>query len=281
MRIVLWGTRGSIAVPGSKTIRYGGNTTCVEMDLLGGQKVVIDAGTGIRELGDELLSRPEAVDIHLLVTHIHWDHILGFPFFSPIYHPETRIVVDGSIRAYKGLKTLFENRMGDGFFPVKFDELKANVTFKDSLEKAHTTRIGETNVDSIRLHHPGGGLGFRFREENKLFAFVTDNELSDDAWEGSKIEDYVRFCKGADLLIHDSQYTVSEIESRRGWGHTDTAHALALARDAEVKRLILYHHDPNRTDEDMDEVVAGCREWVERERASFTVEGAVEGEIFL
>ncbi|MBI4777231.1 MAG: MBL fold metallo-hydrolase [Deltaproteobacteria bacterium] len=281
MRIVLWGTRGSIAVPGSKTIRYGGNTTCVEMDLLGEQKIVIDAGTGIRELGDELLARDRAVDIHLLVTHIHWDHILGFPFFAPIYIPETRIIVDGNIRGYKGLKTLFENRMGDGFFPVKFDELKANITFKDSLEKEHRTRIGETDIDSIRLHHPGGGLGFRFREESKTFVFLTDNELSESSWEGCNIDDYVRFCKGADLLIHDCQYTESEIVTRRGWGHTDTARALALARDAEVKRLILYHHDPNRTDEDMDQVVAGCREWVERERACFTVEGAVEGEIFL
>ena len=281
MRIVLWGTRGSIAVPGSKTIRYGGNTTCVEIDLLGGQKVVIDAGTGIRELGDVLLSRDHVVDIHLLVTHIHWDHILGFPFFAPIYIPETRIAVDGNIRGYKGLKTLFENRMGDGFFPVKFDELRADITFKDSLERSHATRIGDTDVDAVRLHHPGGGLGFRFREENKTFVFLTDNELSNDAWEGCRIKDYIRFCRGADLLIHDCQYTEDEIKTRHGWGHSDTASALALARDAEVKRLVLYHHDPNRSDENMDEMVAGCREWVERERASFTVEGAIEGEIIL
>jgi len=278
MKVHVWGTRGSIAVPGARTLRYGGNTTCVEVDGSDGVKIVIDAGTGIRELGDAVVRRRGSVHMHLLVTHIHWDHILGFPFFAPIYRPDTQIVVDGNIRAYKGLKTLFENRMGDGFFPVAFDQLKANIRFLDALEKG-SRHIGCMRVDRARLQHPGGGFGFRLWDEgrNKTLVFLTDNELREDAWDGCRPGDYVEFSRNADVLIHDCQYLEEEIEQRRGWGHSDHGSVLDLARRAEVRRLVLYHHDPARTDEEVDRLVERCRSWVDRTGAGFEVEGAREG----
>ncbi len=279
MNVFLWGTRGSIAVPGKRTLRYGGNTACVEVNLSGGRRVVIDAGTGIQELGRVLRSRGEPVGMHLLITHIHWDHILGFPFFYPIYDESTEIEVDGSSRAYKGLMTLFENRMVDGFFPVRFEELKSRISFSDRMEKDGYRIIGDARIDSIRLQHPGGGLGFRFREGGKTFVFITDNELREDSWEGSRPADFVKFCSGADVLVHDCQYTEEEIIGRKNWGHSSCESVLRMAREAEVKRLVLYHHEPTRSDEGMDELVAWCKDWAERRDGCFEVEGAVEGEV--
>ena len=163
MKIKFWGTRGSTPVPGKDTIIYGGNTTCLEIDLIGGKRVIIDAGTGIRSLGNEFESRREDVDIHLLITHIHWDHILGFPFFSPIYKPSTKILVDGYNSCMKGLRYSFDNKMGDGFFPVRFEELEADIQFINRLSTGHL-EIDGTIIDSIPLRHPQGGLGFRFRD---------------------------------------------------------------------------------------------------------------------
>jgi phosphoribosyl 1,2-cyclic phosphodiesterase len=129
MKITFWGTRGSIASPGRDTAIYGGNTTCLEIVLNSGRRVVVDAGTGIRVLGEQLSKGKEKVDIHLLITHIHWDHVLGFPFFKPLYDPSTKIRVDGYPTCMKGLRFTFDNKMGDGFFPVKFSELKAQIPF--------------------------------------------------------------------------------------------------------------------------------------------------------
>ena len=133
MRIKFWGTRGSIAVPGKGTTLYGGNTTCLEVTLESRRKVIIDAGTGIRPLGEKLTAKKEAVDIYLLITHIHWDHVLGFPFFDPIYNQSTKISIDGYPTCMKGLKATFDNKMGDGFFPIKFDALKAKIHYLDRL----------------------------------------------------------------------------------------------------------------------------------------------------
>ena len=220
MRIKFWGTRGSIAVPGRQTIRYGGNTTCLEITLESGRVVVVDAGTGIRALGDKLASENEKVDIHLLVTHIHWDHVLGFPYFMPLYKSSSRIMIDGYPTCVNGLRNTFDNKMGDGFFPVKFDDLKAEIQYLEIL-KHRPLEIEGTVIDAMPLHHPQGGFGFRFREGEKTFVFLTDNELRKDGWRERSFDDYVKFCRDADLLIHDGQYTPEEIGERRDWGHSD------------------------------------------------------------
>jgi phosphoribosyl 1,2-cyclic phosphodiesterase len=185
---------------------YGGNTTCLEITLETGRKIIIDAGTGIRRLGDKLEMENKPVDILLLVTHIHWDHILGFPFFDPIFDPSSKISVDGYHTCMKGLRYTFDNRMGDGFFPVGFQDLKAKINYLNKI-KDGALEIDGTMIDSIPLQHPQGGFGFRFKEGNKTMVFITDNELREDAWLGRSPDEYVRFCDGADILIHDCQYT--------------------------------------------------------------------------
>jgi phosphoribosyl 1,2-cyclic phosphodiesterase len=277
MRIKLWGTRGSIAVPGKDTTLYGGNTTCLEITLDSGKKVIIDAGTGIRLLGQKLIAEKEKLDIYLLITHIHWDHILGFPFFAPIFEPSTKITVDGFPTCMKGLRYTFDNKMGDGFFPIKFDDLKAEILYLDKLNEG-SLHIDGTVIDSVLLHHPQGGFGFRFREGEKTFIFITDNELrNEDAWTGRSSDVYAKFCEGADILIHDSQYTPQEIHERKGWGHSDYKTTLKMAQQAGVKKLILFHHDPTRKDHDVTAIKILCEDLSKKKKSTMIIEAAKEG----
>ncbi len=279
MKIKFWGTRGSIPVPGKDTTTYGGNTTCVEITLRSGRTVIIDAGTGIRSLGEKLAKEKKHYDIHLLITHIHWDHVLGFPFFSPIYDPASKISIDGHRTCLKGLRYTFDNKMGDGFFPIKFDDLKAEIKYLEKLPEG-PLEIDGTLIESIPLQHPQGGLGFRFREGEKILVFITDNELRDDAWEGRTPDEYAEFCKGADVLIHDSQYTPEEINSRRGWGHSDYRSAFELARKAGVGELILFHHDPPRTDAEVERIERACAELARKDSPGMKVKAARENREF-
>jgi phosphoribosyl 1,2-cyclic phosphodiesterase len=278
MKIKFWGTRGSIPVPGRDTIVYGGNTTCVEIQPNSGRKMVIDAGTGIRSLGEKLIAAEEQVDICLLITHIHWDHILGFPFFRPIYQPENRIAIDGFHSCMKGLRTPFENRMSDGFWPVRFEDLKADIHYLDTLSSGPLEYDGVI-VESVPLQHPQGGFGYRFKEGGKTLVFITDNELTQDAWVGRRPEDYVRFCKDADILIHDAQYTPEELIERKGWGHSDYVSTVDLGVSAEVGRLVLFHHDPGRKDQDMDALKARCQGLAREKGSSVKIDAAREGDV--
>jgi len=262
-------------VPGKDTTLYGGNTTCLEITLNSGKKVIIDSGTGIRPLGDELARDNEKVSVHLLITHIHWDHVLGFPFFSPIYDSSTEIFIDGFHTCMKGLRYTFDNKMGDGFFPIKFDDLKARIHYIDKLSRG-VLEIDDTVIDSIPLQHPQGGFGFRFRENNKILAFITDNELRENAWSGRTPEAYARFFENADVLIHDSQYTPQEIDERLGWGHSDYRSTCELALKANVKKLILFHHDPSRTDPEVTDIQKQCQKLARKVNSAITIQAAKE-----
>lgn len=275
MNVQFWGTRGSIAVPGKQTIRYGGNTTCLEITLESGRVVVIDAGTGIRALGEKLSSENESVDIHLLVTHIHWDHVLGFPYFTPLYKGTNTIHIDGCPTCISGLRNTFENKMGDGFFPVKFSELKASIRYLDVLQEK-PLEIDGARIDAVPLHHPQGGFGFRFKEKDKTLVFITDNELGGDHWDGRSLKEYVAFCSNADVLIHDAQFTPQEIGERRNWGHSDYGAAVHLALEAGVRKLILFHHDPSRTDGQVASIQGACAEIAKDHGSSLIIEAARE-----
>jgi phosphoribosyl 1,2-cyclic phosphodiesterase len=279
MKVKFWGTRGSIAVPGKNTTIYGGNTTCLELTLASGRTVIIDAGTGIRLLGEKLASAGQELDFHLLITHIHWDHILGFPFFGPIYNKSCRLLIDGYPTCMKGLRYTFDNKMGDGFFPITFDALKAEIHFLETLHQAPLD-IDGVRVESIPLHHPQGGFGYRFQEGEKTLVFITDNELRNDSWEGRSPDDYVRVCQGADILIHDCQYTPEEIPERRDWGHSDYESTFDLAYRAGVKRLILFHHDPSRTDPEVTAIKELCEDLARKKKSEIEIEAAKEDSEF-
>lgn len=202
MKITFWGTRGLIAAPGPDTVVYGGNTTCLELTLSSEQTVIIDAGTGMRRLGDSLMQRAAPLEIRLLMTHIHWDHLLGFPFFGPLFREKTRVIVDGFRRGMDGLKKIFSSNYVDGTWPVRFQDLTARV---ESVQEFRQGRLelGETMIESHPIQHPQGGLGFKFTEKSGTFVFLTDNELLDHGWSGTSFKDFVDFCRNADVLAHD------------------------------------------------------------------------------
>ncbi len=280
MKIKFWGTRGSIPVPGRDTTVYGGNTTCLEITLESGNTVIIDAGTGIRLLGDRLIEKNRNHNIHLLITHTHWDHLLGFPFFNPLYHSSSRIYVDGSPNCMRGLKYTFDNKMGDGFFPVKFDDLKAKISYLNKISSG-PLEIDGAVIESVPLHHPQGGIGFRFREGNKIFVFVTDNELKGEPWEGRTPDVYAEFSRNADILVHDCQYTPDEIEKRKGWGHSDYEAVFDLAKKADVKKQILFHHDPTRIDAQVKKIEDICNEMAKNANSPVEFVAAREGAEFV
>ncbi len=279
MKIKFWGTRGSIPVPGKDTTKYGGNTTCVEITLQSGKTVIIDAGTGLRSLGSKLLSENNYSIIYLLISHIHWDHVLGFPFFDPIYDPSKQIFIDGHKNSLKGLKNTFDNKMGDGFFPVKFDDLKAKIKHLRKLNNGSLI-IDDTVIDSIQTYHPQGALGFRFREEDKTLVFITDNELLYDSSEERSSKRFEEFCYGADVLIHDSQYTPDEIDERRGWGHSDYQSVFELAYNSGVKKVILFHHNPSTTDAELAHINKLCYKLAKKRKSKIVIEMAREGHEF-
>ncbi|MEW6350327.1 MAG: MBL fold metallo-hydrolase [Thermodesulfobacteriota bacterium] len=276
MKIKFWGTRGSIAVPGPDTVLYGGNTTCVEVTLASGRTVVIDAGTGIRPLGYDLARRPGPTLIHLLITHIHWDHVIGFPFFDPLYQEDTHIIVDGWGRCMEGLRSVFNSKALDGTFPVKFEDLSARFETSSVLSKGKMVLDG-TVIDSQPLQHPQGGIGFRFTEGPKKFVFLTDNELLEKGWRGTSYKDFVRFSRDADLLVHDCQYLTEEMDIRRGWGHSDVEAVAKLALEAGVKRLALFHHDPRRTDPAVEALTKSCSDILAATDGNIEVTAAKEG----
>ncbi len=279
MEIRFWGTRGSIPAPGPQTMEFGGNTTCLEVVLESGRRVVIDAGTGIRVLGEHLKTMVATVRMHLLFTHNHWDHLIGLPFFFPIYRADSEILVDGWPLAFQALKRIFDDHMGDGFFPVAFDQLKSHITFINKIAR-HPLVLDEAIIDTIPLNHPQGCLGFRFREGGHTLVFITDNELGLNG--GHRFPDFVKFAERADLLIHDAQYLPEEMPAHRGWGHSTYEEAVRLGLEAGVKTLLLTHHDPSRTDEQVHEIINRARELAAVSGGTLTIDGAREGaEFFL
>ncbi len=274
MEIRFWGTRGSIPAPGPETLEFGGNTTCVEVILSSGRRVVIDGGTGLRLLGREFSRHDSPCHFHLLLTHGHWDHLLGIPFFSPIYRETTEILVDGWPPAFQAMTRVFDSHMGDGFFPVAFDHLKARIDYINRL--AHgPLELDGTLIEAIILNHPQGGMGFRFREGRYTMAFITDNELS--AGQGNRMPDFIRFVEGCDLLIHDAQYLPSDLPERLGWGHSCYEEVVKLAQQARVRNLILTHHDPSRSDTAVKEIVEQARELAGAHNYPEFIDAAREG----
>jgi phosphoribosyl 1,2-cyclic phosphodiesterase len=234
MLIRCYGARGSIPVSGPEYDRYGGDTTCLEVRSRNDEVIVIDAGSGIRRLGNRLLAEGRR-DFQFIFTHSHWDHILGFPFFKPLYDPRTTIHITGCPTAQGNIRTLISRTMDFPFYPVPFDRLTSRVEY--SGECALAFRIDTIDISYIPLCHPNLGQGYRLEEAGKSFVFLTDNELSYPHRGGRSFEEYAAFARGADLLVHDAEYTPEEYEHRRGWGHSHYVEALELANRGRGKRF--------------------------------------------
>lgn len=282
-----WGVRGSIPTPGPRTRRYGGNTTCVEVRV-GETLLVFDAGTGLRELGVQLMRQHKELQqltIHLFLSHPHWDHIQGFPFFEPAYIESTTLYVygpEGDGRNHE----LLSGQMADDYFPVRFSDLGARIMPRSFSAKC--TQVGEASISSFGQHHPGGSLGFRVQHSDKSVVFATDSELDHLLLDPDIVQrspdslrqlprDLVSAVEGADLLIADAQYVDGEYPKKRGWGHPRASTVVDFAAQAGVRQLALTHHDPMQSDRDIDLKVLACQARAAALGVDLEIFGAREG----
>ncbi|TAN39620.1 MAG: MBL fold metallo-hydrolase [Nitrospirae bacterium] len=264
MIIRCWGARGSIPVSGKEYLKYGGDTACIEIRTKDDEIVIIDSGSGIRRLGNRLIDE-DRFAVNLIYTHSHWDHILGFPFFKPLYIDGTSIRLFGCPFAQKSVKEMISRTMKQPNFPVRFEDVKADISSYEIC--AGTFHIGSMEVTPIVLSHPNQSIGYKFREDGRTFVYMTDNELGFRHPGGLDHVDYVAFASQADLLFHDAEYTEEEYRTKKMWGHTEYRDALMLAMDAGIKKFGLFHHNQERTDLDLDGIVENCREII-REKKS-------------
>jgi phosphoribosyl 1,2-cyclic phosphodiesterase len=259
MYIKCWGSRGSIPVSGKEYLKYGGDTTCLEIRTKSDDIIIVDAGTGIRRLGNKL-TKEKRNTIHFVFTHAHWDHLMGFPFFKPLYFKRTKLRMHGCPFHTKFVETILSKIMAPPNFPVKYSDVKAQMDFEKACPSDFT--IGSVTVTPIPLSHPNGGSGYKFIEDGKCFVFLTDNELGFVHPGGLTSKDYTQFSAAADLLIHDGEYAPEEYNTFIEWGHSVYTDVLDLAREAGVKKLGLFHLNQERRDDDMDKIINACKKHI-------------------
>ncbi len=240
---------------GEHYLKYGGDTTCIEIRTKSNDTIIVDAGTGIRRLGNQLMAEG-VLNYHFIFTHAHWDHLMGFPFFKPLYSPDAVLEMHRCPFHSKFVETVLSKVMAPPNFPVKYSDLKAKITYQPVC--SNTFQIGSITVTPIPLSHPNGGSGYKFVEDSKSFVFLTDNELGYIHPGGASVEEYSSFSYDADLLIHDAEYTPKEYEKRVEWGHSMYTDTLNLAMTAAVKQLGLFHINQERFDVEMDMIIDDC-----------------------
>jgi len=280
MQVRFWGTRGSIAAPGPNTARYGGNTSCVEVRASDGTVIILDCGTGARELGLHLeRTMQQPIRLHLFIGHTHWDHIQGFPFFVPAFLPGSELNIYAPIGFQRGLEDAMAGQMEYSYFPVKMRDLRSRIHFTELDEGFF--RVGDVLVETQFLNHTAPTIAYRMTSDGASIAYATDHE---PFWNASgRIsqhpgdERHIAFLKGANLVIHDAQYTDEEYRDKVGWGHSSLEYAVDVALAAGVERLVLFHHDPAHDDAAMERMEAMARAHVGRRGQALEVLAAREG----
>jgi phosphoribosyl 1,2-cyclic phosphodiesterase len=293
MKLTFWGVRGSIPTPGKHTVRYGGNTPCLELRLDDDKLIIFDAGTGIRSFGDYLINNGESVKAYLFVTHPHWDHIQGFPFFKPAFIPGNELTIVGTERLEKSLSEIISEQMNRIYFPVQLHDLKAKISFVPIRDEGEMP-VHDALMKIMYVNHPGFTVGYRFEYKNKILVYISDNEPFDRAAaatltnfeprvkekfntaNGDPNQRVFDFCRDADVLIHDTTYTPEEYIDRVGWGHSDYLFTLRVAAEANVKRLYLFHHDQNHSDDKVDDILKKTKKEVKNRGYKFECEAAIE-----
>jgi phosphoribosyl 1,2-cyclic phosphodiesterase len=257
VKVSLWGTRGSIPTPGPETARYGGNTSCVHVQGDDGTRIVLDAGSGIRRLGDKLPRPVGRVD--LLLSHLHMDHIQGLGFFAPLYDPEAEVHIWGPASTTQGLAGRLTRYLAPPLFPVLLRDLPCRLHLHEV--PCGDFEIGELRVGASMVCHPGPTVGYRIAEGDRVVTYLSDHEpaLGNAAFTTGRLEpEWVsgyELAEGADLLIHDTQYTTAEYEARVGWGHSSVEQCLTFAKLVDTRHLVAFHHEPTRDDESLPRVI--------------------------
>jgi phosphoribosyl 1,2-cyclic phosphodiesterase/ActR/RegA family two-component response regulator len=292
-RLKFWGVRGSIASPGPETVKYGGNTSCVEVRA-GGEIIILDAGTGIRKLGlaltEEFQDRP--IDLNLLITHTHWDHIQGFPFFPPAYDSKNEVTIYGFEGARLGLQNTLSSQMESPYFPISMRQMPGHLAVRELKEMSF--RVGAIGVKAHFLNHPGLSVGYRLFTPGGSISYLPDVELFQrlrTRWKNgsapARREEFstvpkedqsaLEFVRGSEVLILDSQYDAIEYDQHIGWGHSCFEDTVTFAMQAGVRRLFMFHHDPSHADEKISNMVAQAREMTRRAHSPLIIEAAREG----
>lgn len=290
MWVRFWGTRGSVPTPGPSTVQYGGNTSCVEVRTAAGTRLVFDSGTGIREMGLAWMGEKQQITAHLFLGHLHWDHINGFPFFTPAFVPGTRLSIYGARDLGRSLREGLEGQMDYTYFPVPLGALLADLQFQE-LEEQELV-VEDARVCAHYLNHTAVCLGYRVDADGVSLAYISDHEPytlemapadepPGNGLQGGFVHEadwrLIDFVRGADLLVMDTQYTPEEYPTRRGWGHGTTDYVADVAAEAGVKRLALYHHDPTHTDDMLDQMVHNVQERLAQRGSSVCAFAAAEG----
>src|SRR6266511_3142341 len=284
MRVQFWGTRGSIAKPGPSTARYGGNTSCIEVRSARGTLIILDCGTGAHSLGQNLISAgAQGLRGHILISHTHWDHIQGIPFFAPLFVSGNEWDIYGPKGLGQSLRETLAGQMRYTYFPVTLDQCGAKIRYHDLVEG--TFDIDDIKVSTHYLNHPALTLGYRLEADGVAVVYCCDHEpysrmlaTSPGNFTGQDLR-YAKFLNRADLLIHDAQYTAEEYPAKVGWGHSSIEYVVNLGHYAEVRRIALTHHDPLRDDDTIDRLVANVRAKLRQNASSLDVFAAVEGQV--
>lgn len=259
MRVRIWGCRGSVAAPGADTVKYGGNTSCVEVRLASGHVLVLDAGTGLRPLG--VAMQPDLpAELHILLTHLHLDHLQGLGFFRPLFAPGLNIKIWGPTSPVQGLEERIARYLSPPLFPVHLDDVAANISFHDAPE--HAVTIGSATIRAAKVTHQGPTVAYRIEEAGRVFVYLPDhepsmgNDLRTVAPEWMSGYDIAR---DADVLLHDAQYRDHEYGAHVGWGHSSITATMGFAAQARVERVVLFHHDPYHNDDDLEALLTEAR----------------------
>ncbi|MEW5691897.1 MAG: MBL fold metallo-hydrolase [Candidatus Hydrogenedentota bacterium] len=296
MRVRFWGVRGSIPTPGPNTIRYGGNTPCIEVRTNDSRLFILEAGTGLRELGNSLIKEKKNINAAILLSHTHWDHIHGFPFFIPIYIIGNKFDIYGPWSIDADLQSIVAGQMTFQYFPVKLEHVMATLEFHEL--KAGSYNIQDASVTVKYMNHPVPTIGYRIFVDDTVLVYSGDNESVQNIFKkDSDIEtneediimkeaeqavieahkEMVAFAKDADMLIYDAQYTKDEYQSKKGWGHSTFEDAIEIAREANVRRLVFFHHDPSRKDEELERILLKHKRELEKEKSPLLLLAAQEG----
>lgn len=286
MFVTFWGTRGSVSTPGRITEKYGGNTPCVSVQYNDTQ-IIFDAGTGIRNLGIELLEEIKREEnptlLHLFLSHTHWDHIQGLPFFLPSYHKNTKLIIYGSHRKERFLASILKEQMDFDYFPVSMSSFAADISIKEMDDKV--IKIGSLVIDwQEQVYHPGGSVRYKVSVNGKKIVYATDVELDrifgdlkDNETNKNLAGEYMDFISDADLLIGDAQYTEEEYQEHIGWGHSSVPVLLDTASRSNVKQLAVFHHDPQHSDKLLDDIWMEQRAKYRSEKRKMDIFWAREG----